>query len=820
LSRAETTEGERARLAELDAYEILDTPPEAAFDRVTALAARLLGAPIALVSLVADDRQWFKSRVGLEACGTPRSVSFCAHALAEDAPLVITDAKLDPRFAANPLVAGAPGVRFYAGAPLRTPRGHVIGTLCVIDTVPRPFGLSDHDRRTLADLAALVVDELELRRTDRALRESEQRLRSLTESAIDAIVCTDGDGRIVMVNPAAERMFGYAAGSMGGLSIDVIVPDRLRGAHITAWRGWPPVARRGSPVALWRCRRCAATAPSSRSRCRCTTGARAGVPSTARFARHGRAAPRGGAYPPLGPPRQPDRPSNREVFHDRLREAVAATQAGDPGFALVLVDLDRFKDVNDTYGHSAGDALLREAAERLRAACTSDRCSTARVGGDVFAVLLGGMPGPAEAMAAASLATEALSRPFRVDEVDVAIGASAGVALCPAHGEDVDALMTNADLALRRAKVESRGQPFLFDPAMGAVASARRAVCDELRRAADHREFRLRYQPQICMTTGRVVGVEALLRWQHPSRGLLAPAEFIDLIDPAGVAVDVGTWVLREACAQVRRWREAGLPELRVGVNLSAAQFRDDSLVGLVLETVDACGISPTLLELEITEGTYLGQGEAVAGPLRRLRESGVRVSFDDFGTGYASLSYLKHFPLDRLKIDRSFTRDIASDYGDAAIVRAIIGLARNLDLGVIAEGVETAEQKRSCDATAATRRRATATAGRWRPRRSRPSSSAGYRSRDRSVLARTRPRHQHPRHRTPHHHVDGRRRACGMRPSSAELSRPLFWLGRWSRTAITSGVSVRSDGCRLRSHAWVASPGPHGRSTRDDRPR
>jgi EAL domain-containing protein (putative c-di-GMP-specific phosphodiesterase class I) len=305
------------------------------------------------------------------------------------------------------------------------------------------------------------------------------------------------------------------------------------------------------------------------------------------------------------------------------------------------------------------------------------------------------VPEPAGAVAAAARSIEALSRPFRVEEgAVVAVGASAGVALCPAHGGDADALMTNADLALRRAKAESRGRPFLFDPAIGEVASARRALCDELRRAAAEAEFRLRYQPQVCLATGRVVGVEALLRWQHPSRGLLAPAEFIDLIEPAGVAVQVGAWVLRKTCAQARRWREAGLPDLRVGINLSAAQFRDPGLTGLVLDAIAEHGIAPPLLELEITEGTYLGQGEAVAGPLRRLRESGVRVSFDDFGTGYASLSYLKRFPLDRLKIDRSFTRGIASDYGDAAIVRAIIGLARNLDLAVIAEGVETAEQE------------------------------------------------------------------------------------------------------------------------------
>ncbi|HEX8375756.1 MAG TPA: EAL domain-containing protein, partial [Geminicoccaceae bacterium] len=595
----------------------------------------------------------------------------------------------------SPLVTGTSGIRFYAGAPLRTPRGHVVGTLCVFDTVPRPFGLSDHDRRTLADLAALVVDELELRRTARALRESEQRLRSLTESAIDAIVCTDGDGRIMMANPAAERMFGYAAGGMGGLSIDIIVPERFKGAHTAGMArlgagGAPRLA--GRTVEVPALRRDGAEFPVEVSLHCWRQG---GVPFYGAILRDLTERHRVEArVRHLAHHDGLTELPKREVFRESLRDAAAATRAGGPGFALVLLDLDRFKDVNDSLGHGAGDALLRQAAERLRAAYPGDRSSAARVGGDAFAVLLGGMPGPAEAMAAASLATGALSRPFRVDGAEVATGASAGVALCPAHGEDADALMTNADLALRRAKVESRGQPFLFDPAMGAVASARRAVCDELRRAADHREFRLRYQPQICMSTGRVVGVEALLRWQHPSRGLLAPAEFIDLIDPAGVAVDVGTWVLREACAQVGRWREAGLPELRVGVNLSAAQFRDDSLVGLVLATVDACGISPTLLELEITEGTYLGQGEAVAGPLRRLRESGVRVSFDDFGTGYASLSYLKHFPLDRLKIDRSFTRDIASDYGDAAIVRAIIGLARNLDLGVIAEGVETAEQE------------------------------------------------------------------------------------------------------------------------------
>lgn len=691
-----TTEGEAARLGELEAYEIFDTPPEPAFDRITTLAARLMRTPIALVSLVAEDRQWFKSRFGLEACQTSRSVSFCAHAILGGDPLVIPDAWRDPRFAENPLVAGAPGIRFYAGAPLRTARGHALGTLCVIDTVPHPFGLSADDRRTLADLAAMVVDELELRRTGRALAASEQRLSSMTASAPDAIVCTDSKGHIVLANPAAERMFGYAAGELDGGLIDVIVPERLRGAHMA---GMARLSAGGEPRLVGRTvevpavRRDGTEFPVEVS---LHTWQQEGTRLYGAILRDQTERRRAeerirylAHYDPLT-----DLP-NREFFGTRLREAVAAAAAaGDPGFALVLFDLDRLKEVNDARGYGAGDALLREAAGRLRAACQSERCTAARVSGDGFALLLAGTAEPGEALAAAERAIEALSRPFRIGNGEIAAGASAGVALCPAHGDDADALLTNADLALRRAKAEGRGRACLFDLAMGAAANARRALCEELRRAAAHGEFRLRYQPQVCVATGRVVGVEALLRWQHPSRGLLAPIDFIDLIEPAEVAVDVGAWVLHESCAQVRRWRQAGLPELRVGVNLSAAQFRDPGLTELVLDAVAESGIAPPLLELEITEGTYLGQGEAVAGPLRRLRESGIRVAFDDFGTGYASLSYPKSFPLDRLKIDRSFVRDIASDYGDAAIVRAIIGLARNLDLAVIAEGVETAEQE------------------------------------------------------------------------------------------------------------------------------
>jgi diguanylate cyclase (GGDEF)-like protein len=359
---------------------------------------------------------------------------------------------------------------------------------------------------------------------------------------------------------------------------------------------------------------------------------------------------------------------------------------------VLCLDLDHFKAVNDTLGHPVGDALLRTVGERLRSVLR-ETDTVARLGGDEFAVLqgAGGDPQPQAASALAKRVVDLVGRPYALEGHLVNVGASVGVALAPADGEDADALLKAADLALYRAKEEGRGTWRFFEPGMDARMRARRALELDLRKALALREFELAYQPQLDLGSDRVAGFEALLRWQHPERGLIPPAEFVPLAEEIGLIAPIGEWVLRTACREAAGWPEG----VGVAVNLSPAQFKSHHLVPAVRAALAASGLPGRRLELEITEGVLLQDNEANLATLRELRALGVRVAMDDFGTGYSSLSYLRSFPFDKIKIDRSFVSGLATDPESAAIVRAIAGLGASLGMATTAEGVETAEQMR-----------------------------------------------------------------------------------------------------------------------------
>jgi diguanylate cyclase (GGDEF)-like protein/PAS domain S-box-containing protein len=383
---------------------------------------------------------------------------------------------------------------------------------------------------------------------------------------------------------------------------------------------------------------------------------------------------------------------NRALLQDRLVQATSRPGQDGRAVALLLLDLDHFKEVNDTLGHPIGDQLLEVVAARLRA-CVREADTVARLGGDEFAVVQVGLRGREEAAILCRRVVEALGQPFRLDGHDIFVGVSVGVALHPADGQDPDRLMRNADLALYRVKAEGRSTFRFFEDGMNARLHEQKALEADLRLAVEQNLFELHYQPQFDLRSGTLTGFEALLRWPHAKRGWVPPDLFIPLAERTGLIVPIGGWVLRTACAQAAAWRAQAGRDLRIAVNLSPVQFARQDVARLVESALRSTGLPPALLELEITEGVLLQDTEANLCLLRRLKALGARIALDDFGTGYSSLGYLRSFPFDTLKIDRSFVRDLATDPGAAAIVRAALELTRSLGMAAVAEGIETAAQ-------------------------------------------------------------------------------------------------------------------------------
>ena len=377
--------------------------------------------------------------------------------------------------------------------------------------------------------------------------------------------------------------------------------------------------------------------------------------------------------------------ANRAALRDRLVERLAMARRTNQSVAVLYIDLDRFKAVNDTLGHPVGDALLRKVAGRFKSALREVDV-VARLGGDEFAVIQSDAPQPEAAKALATRLVDLLGRAYAFDGHMLNVGASVGVAISPNDGTEPDILFKNADLALYRAKAEGRGGFRFFEPAMDERVRKRRLMEVDLRRALALKELELVYQPQISLDTDEIVGFEALIRWHHAERGQVSPADFIPLAEEIGVIVPIGEWVLRTACKQAAAWDRP----VSIAVNLSPVQFRNGRLVETIMSALAHSGLAPSRLELEITEGALLDNSEVVLGALNGLRALGARISMDDFGTGYSSLSYLQKFPFDTIKIDQSFVRGIDEDPERRAIVRAVASLAASLGMRTTAEGVET----------------------------------------------------------------------------------------------------------------------------------
>ncbi|THF66458.1 EAL domain-containing protein [Pseudothauera nasutitermitis] len=548
----------------------------------------------------------------------------------------------------------------------------------------------------LSGMELVYVHELQhaLRERDMALNASQRNLHlaeKVIETSLEGILITDENVRIISVNPAFTRLTGYSPEEVLGRNPSLLNSGRQNAefyqrmwTHLRAedhWQGEIWNRRKNGelyPELL--------TITAIRDREGRLTNY-AAVFSDISQLKENEAHIRHLAYfdPLTGLP-------NRRLLEDRLQVALAHAHRNRSRAAVLFIDLDRFKRINDSLGHEVGDQLLVEISRRL-CACLREDDTVARMGGDEFIVVLSDLVDPDDAAYTASRIIDALRAPVYVDEHELTVTTSIGISIFPDDSREAAALIKNADIAMYRAKDEGRDSFQLYQPAMNARSLEHLALESALHRALEREELVLHYQPLIDIARARIVASEALLRWQHPDLGLVAPGDFISLAEETGLIVDIGEWVLRNACLQHRRWREAGHGELRMLVNISARQFRDDNLPRLVAQVMAETSMPTGQLTLELTESMLMEDSSRSIDVLEELRGQGVRLALDDFGTGYSSLAYLKRFPIDELKIDRLFIRDIDRNPDDAAIADAIIKLAHSLGLRVVAEGVETAEQ-------------------------------------------------------------------------------------------------------------------------------
>jgi diguanylate cyclase (GGDEF)-like protein len=386
--------------------------------------------------------------------------------------------------------------------------------------------------------------------------------------------------------------------------------------------------------------------------------------------------------------------ANRALFKDRFQHAVAVAARTQSPLGIMFIDIDRFKVINDSLGHEGGDAVLIEAAKRIRA-CLRASDTACRIGGDEFTVILENLPTSEDAAQAALRLIQKFAEPLKIGGREIIVTASIGISIYPGATHDVQRLLKDANAAMHEAKESGRNRHVFYTQDMDARAQESLEYEMGLRKALPNGEFLIYYQPRVNTATGKVVGAEALLRWQHPSRGIIAPDNFIPLLEDTGLVIPVGEWVLLQACRQCQGWHDAGKTSLNVSVNLSMKQFRSGSLLASVRRALKESGLPPRFLELELTETVLVDDAEQALDLMRELKDIGVSISIDDFGTGYSSLNYLRRFPIDLLKIDSSFIRDVVHNRGDAAITTTIAVMAKSLRLGILAEGVETREQAR-----------------------------------------------------------------------------------------------------------------------------
>ncbi|WP_019142282.1 sensor domain-containing phosphodiesterase [Noviherbaspirillum massiliense] len=848
------SEQERTRVDALRQYHILDTPAESEFDDLTALAATICKTPVAVISLLDEKRQWFKSSIGLDFSETSKELAFCAHTVERRDYLEVVDTLNDPSFCSHALMQAAPWIRFYAGVPLITPEGVALGALCVIDRVPRHLTEEQKDglwrlsrqvvsllelRRSLArlnqtvaerdeaqkelhgiqqDLEARVAQRsAELQRANTALQsEVEQRVVErnvsdfLLNSLPDIFYVLDEEGRLLRWNENFARVTGYSASELAGadprmffdrtqydlyeekrrelyargkaqFEAEILTKDgrhipylmsgmrtRIGDKAYTSGMGIDMTERRKAESQLRLLKRAVESSLNAIVIVDLQQRIQYVNPSFEQMTGYARSEVLGSDFRMLfaADQEQPEIENinkavrercdglaqlhaykkngerlwielafspvhgtghastyfvavindvtdakryeeqleyqanydgltglaNRNLLHDRIHQAIASAQRHGTEVAIIFIDLDNFKYVNDSLGHNMGDLLLKQVAARLQK-CVREGDTIARHGGDEFVLVLAGHLNADNFSIWMDRLLKNFKQPFSVADHQLFVTCSIGVSLYPKDGLSADALLKSADIAMYRAKETGRNNYKFFSSSMNERMSQRLGLETRLRHALDRDEFILFYQPQVRVDDGRIVGFEALLRWLDPAKGLVTPDGFIEVAEETGLIVPIGEWVLDTACRQLKVLQAAGGAGCSVSVNLSARQFDSESLLHSVRASLRNSGIKPHDLKLEVTESTVMSDPDATDLILSELKEMGCPVAIDDFGVGYSSLSYLQRFPVDQLKIDRSFVQHIGVRHDDGLIAQAIISLGHSLGLTVVAEGVSDPRQ-------------------------------------------------------------------------------------------------------------------------------
>lgn len=587
------------------------------------------------------------------------------------------------------------GYRSVTALPLKD-KNQVLGVLAIYEQEPHEF---DPDQlelfEELADDIAYGVVTLRTRNArehaDQALRATEDKLAAILNS-IDNIVWSASESGLLYANPVLEKIYGRPLADFyqdKNLWFSVVHPDdrnRLTDAFSKLQQGGALTQQyriiRPDGEVRWLEDRIKAVMDERGNVLR-FDGVASDISERKQYEGRIEYLATHDALTGL---------ANRHLLGDRLAQAIARSSRSQHLLALLFLDIDRFKDINDSFGHVFGDQLLQQVAVRLKEN-VREGDTVSRQGGDEFIIVLTDLQKPEDVVVIASKILHAFSSPFIVGSRRLYVTTSIGATLYPNDSTDIETLLKNADIAMYRAKRESGNDFRFYSSEMSVTTKERVELETALRWAVERQEFELFYQPKVALNDGRVVGVEALIRWHHPDLGLVSPVHFIPMAEELGLIVPIGKWVLRTACSQLKQWQEAGLPPITVSVNISARQFRQEGLVKAITDILQETGLDPRYLELELTESMVLNSADKSTVTLHELKALGVELSIDDFGTGYSNLSYLKRFPVDRLKIDQSFVQDIVNDSDDAAIAYLIISLGHSLNLKVIAEGVETAEQ-------------------------------------------------------------------------------------------------------------------------------
>ena len=558
----------------------------------------------------------------------------------------------------------------------------------------RGTAILDADGRPIA-LEGLIQDITKRKNAETALREAERRYHGLFDNAIEGIFRTSVEGNYLDANPALAHIYGFDSpqelmASLCDIGRQLYVDPTRREAFMRIVKargsvtGFESQVFRKNGDIIWISENARLVLGEDGR----PSGYEGTVEDITERRLYQTRIERQANYDTL------TGLANRSLLQDRLQQALLTATSFGTRIAVAFVDLDRFKYINDSLGHHVGDELLKEVAARIQG-CVRECDTVARLGGDEFVLLINGHAGPESVRSLMERLLVAVAQPWTIDQGEFHVSCSIGVALHPEDGEDARTLLKHADSAMYRAKDSGRNNFQFFTRELNTLMTERLEMDGRLRRALDRRQFVLVYQPRVSLDGGRILAAEALLRWRIPNRGTIAPQRFIALAEETGLIVPIGKWVLQTACAQNKAWQDEGLPPIVVSVNVSPRQFRQENIVQTVAEVLKDTGLEARYLELELTESMVMHDAAKLVAMLDELKDLGVQISVDDFGTGYSSLSYLKRFPVDRLKIDRSFVEHIATDPDDATIVRTIIALGHNLGLKVVAEGVETEEQLR-----------------------------------------------------------------------------------------------------------------------------